>query len=190
MKLAEKQAEFLRVLAETGSAVQARRAVGVGSRAVRKWQEDESFLDAYNEAIEIAQDAIRAKVREMALGGSEPMLALSMRVIEPALRPAGNQVAVGVQVNGAGGGDDFSRRLARVAKMSDEELLAEIRRIQDDIEMRLGPGQLAADIVDADVVEASEASPPPVEEVRVIERASAAPAGSGDAAEPSVEGLI
>lgn len=88
--------EFIRVLTESGSAVQARRVVGVAGRTVRKWMEDEAFLDQYNDAVETAQDAIRRKVREMALAGSEPMLALSLKVIEPALRPAATNVAVAV----------------------------------------------------------------------------------------------
>lgn len=91
--------EFLRVLAETGSAVQARRAVGATSRAVRKWFADPAFEEQYNDALEAANDAIRAKVREMALAGETSMLALSMKVIEPALRPAGTSVAL--QVNTA-----------------------------------------------------------------------------------------
>jgi len=175
------RAEFLRVLAETGSPVQARRAVGVGSRAVRKWCEDEAFLEAYNEAIEVAQDAIRAKVREMALAGSESMLALSMKVIEPVLRRQ-SAVNVGVRVNGAGAGDDFAaRRRARVAKMSDAELLAEMRRLQGDIEMRLASEQLpAADIVDVQAIEPVELPAP----------AGAAPAAPGEAAGPSAEDLI
>ena len=173
------RAEFLRVLAETGSPVQARRAVGVGSRAVRKWCEDEAFLEAYNEAIEVAQDAIRAKVREMALAGSEPMLTLSMRVIEPALQPKASQVAVGVKVNT--GNSVESRRAARFAQMSDAELLAEMRRLQGDIEMRLASEQLpAADIVDVQAIEPVELPAP----------AGAAPAAPGEAAGPSAEGLV
>ncbi len=137
----ERRAEFLRVLAETGSPVQARRAVGVASRTVRQWQEDESFLDRYNDAIEVAQDAIRAKVREMALAGSEPMLSLSMKVIEPALRPA-SSVNVGVQVNSA------AER--RIAQLSDEELLERGEAIIRDVQMRaLGLPQPAGDVVDA-----------------------------------------
>jgi hypothetical protein len=170
------RAEFLRVLAETGSPVQARRAVGVGSRAVRKWCEDEAFLEAYNEAIEVAQDAIRAKVREMALGGETSMLTLSMKVIEPALRPAGNQVAV--QVN-AGSAE------ARLAKLPDDQLIERARQILDDTALRQ---QAGIDVVD--VVEAPEASQPLVGEVAAAEPASAAPGGSGNAAEPSAEDLI
>lgn len=178
-KLQERQAEFLRVLAETGSPVQARRAVGVGSRAVRKWSEDEAFLEAYNEAIEVAQDAIRAKVREMALAGSEPMLALSMKVIEPALQPKGSQVAVGVQLNGAGAGDEFARKRARLRAMSDAELLAELRRFQADLEMRLP--EAIVDVVDVEAIEGPGAGQLPD---------AAAPGGSGEAEGPSAEDLI
>jgi len=148
------RAEFLRVLAETGSPVQARRAVGVGSRAVRKWCDDATFLEAYNEAIEVAQDAIRAKVREMALAGSEPMLALSMKVIEPALQPKGSQVAVGVKVNA--GHSVESRRAARIAAMSDEELVAEINRIVGDARMRIEAQQKPqGQIVDVEAISVS-----------------------------------
>lgn len=170
------RAEFLRVLAETGSRVQARRAVGVGSRAVRKWCEDEAFLEAYNEALDVAHDAIRAKVREMALAGDTSMLALSMKVIEPALRPAGNQVAV--QVN-AGSAE------ARFAKLPDDQLIERARQILDDTALRR---QAGIDVVD--VVEAPEASQPLVGEVAATEAASASPGGSGSAAEPSAEDLI
>lgn len=54
------------------------------------------------------------------------MLALSMKVIEPALRPS-SSVQVGVQVNG---------QSARTAKLSDEELLERVAQIQRDVEMR------------------------------------------------------
>lgn len=170
------RAEFLRVLAETGSPVQARRAVGVGSRAVRKWCEDEAFLEAYNEALDVAQDAIRAKVREMALAGDTSMLTLSMKVIEPALRPAGNQVAV--QVN-AGSAE------ARLAKLPDDQLIERARQILDDTALRQ---QAGIDVVD--VVEAPEASALPAEGAMVIEPDSSAPAGSGEAEGLSAEDLI
>lgn len=151
------RAEFLRVLAETGSPVQARRAVGVGSRAVRKWCEDEAFLEAYNEALDVAHDAIRAKVREMALAGDTSMLALSMKVIEPALRPAGNQVAV--QVN-AGSAE------ARFAKLPDDQLIERARQILEDTRMRQ---EVAAGIVDVEAVEAPggsyEAAEPSAEDL-------------------------
>lgn len=95
----QRQAEYLRIVCETGSLVQARRRVGVTSKTVANWRLDPDFVEAVQDALDVANDAIRAKVREMALAGSEPMLALSMKVIEPALRPVGAQVAVGVKVD-------------------------------------------------------------------------------------------
>lgn len=170
--------EFIRVLAESGSAVQARRVVGITSRTVRKWMEDEEFLDRYNDAVETAQDAIRAKVREMALAGSEPMLALSMKVIEPSLRPRG--VQVGVQVNGAAGEPDRSPEAL-------EELAAKLRKIFAEAEMRgedpvaflLGPD---ADVVN---VEALPAPSPASASQRLGEGV-----GASDDAERAVEATV
>ncbi|MCZ2098078.1 MAG: hypothetical protein LC121_17780 [Anaerolineae bacterium] len=174
---AQRQAEYLRVVSETGSMVQARRKVGVTSKTVANWRLDSDFVAAVEEALEESADAIRAKVREMALAGDTSMLALSMKVIEPALRPAGNQVAV--QVN-AGSAE------ARLAKqLPDDQLIERARQILDDTALRR---QAGIDVVD--VVEAPEASQPLVGEVAATEAASASPGGSGSAAEPSAEDLI
>lgn len=173
---AQRQAEYLRVVSETGSMVQARRKVGVTSKTVANWRLDSDFVAAVEEALEESADAIRAKVREMALAGDTSMLALSMKVIEPALRPAGNQVAV--QVN-AGSAE------ARFAKLPDDQLIERARQILDDTALRR---QAGIDVVD--VVEAPEASQPLVGEVAATEAASASPGGSGSAAEPSAEDLI
>jgi len=175
----QRQAEYLRIVSETGSLVQARRRIGVTSKTVADWRRDPDFVEAVQDALDVANDAIRAKVREMALAGSESMLTLSMRVIEPALQPKGSQVAVGVKVNT--GHSVESRRAARFAQMSDAELLAEIRRLQGDIEMRLGSEQLpAADIVDVQAIQSVELPAP----------ASVASGGPGEAAAPSAEDLI
>lgn len=173
---AQRQAEYLRVVSETGSMVQARRKVGVTSKTVANWRLDSDFVAAVEEALEESADAIRAKVREMALAGDTSMLALSMKVIEPALRPAGNQVAV--QVN-AGSAE------ARFAKLPDDQLIERARQILDDTALRR---QAGIDVVD--VVEAPEASQPLVGEVAATEAASASPGRSGSAAEPSAEDLI
>ncbi len=173
---AQRQAEYLRVVSETGSMVQARRKVGVTSKTVANWRLDSDFVAAVEEALEESADAIRAKVREMALAGDTSMLALSMKVIEPALRPAGNQVAV--QVN-AGSAE------TRFAKLPDDQLIERARQILDDTALRR---QAGIDVVD--VVQAPEASALPAEGAMVIEPDSSAPAGSGDAAEPSAEDLI
>lgn len=198
-RLQEKQAEFLRVLRETGSAVKAREAVGVGSRAVRKWQEDASFLDQYNDAVDVANDAIRGKVREMALEGSESMLALSMKVIEPALRPAGTQVAVGVQVNGR------DPQAARIAAMSDDEKLVAVVQTFEELSLRgeLPPPLLArlralpepaqalkyqsADVIDVEPVEPAGAT---IEVGEDAEHTVPVEAPSGPEKGPSVEDLL
>ena len=176
-KLQERQAEFLRVLAETGSAVKARRAVGVGSRAVRKWCEDEVFLEAYNEAIEAARDAVVQKSRELALAGSESQLNLWMKLAHAELRP-GTNLAVGVQVNG-------TDPQARFERLPDDQLIERARQILDDTALRR---QAGIDVVD--VVEAPEASALPVGRAPATEPASAAPAGSGEAADLSAEDLV
>lgn len=177
MKLAERQAEFLRVLVETGSEVKARRAVDVGGRAVRKWQEDPEFLDRFNDAVAAARDAVVQKSRELALAGSESQLNLWMKLAHAELRP-GTNLAVGVQVNG-------TDPQARFERLPDDQLIERARQILDDTALRR---QVGIDVVD--VVEAPEASQPLVGEVAAAEPASAAPGGSGNAAEPSAEDLI
>lgn len=176
-KLQERQAEFLRVLADTGSAVKARRAAGVGSRAVRKWCEDEVFLEAYNEAIEAARDAVVQKSRELALAGSESQLNLWMKLAHAELRP-GTNLAVGVQVNG-------TDPQARFAKLPDDQLIERVRRILDDDALRR---QAGIDIVD--VVEAPGGALLPDERVQATEPASEAPEGSGESGGLSAEDLI
>lgn len=140
--LQERQAEFLRVLAQTGSAVQARRAVGVGSRAVRKWQEDETFLDAYNEAIEIARDAVVQKSREMALAGSDTQLSLWMKLAHAELRPASTQVAVGVKVDA---------RQAELESLPPDQVVERLNRVMRHARMRAA-AEPAGGAVDVEVV--------------------------------------
>lgn len=147
----QRQGEYLRIVSGTGSLVQARRRIGVTSKTVADWRRDPNFAEAVQDALDVANDAIRAKVREMALAGSEPMLALSMKVIEPALQPKGSQVAVGVKVNA--GHSVESRRAARAAAMSDEELVAKINRIVGDARMRIEAGKkLQGQIVDVQAI--------------------------------------
>lgn len=171
----QRQAEYLRIVSETGSPVQARRQIGVTSKTVANWRLDPTFVEAVQDALDVAHDAIRAKVREMALAGDTSMLALSMKVIEPALRPTGNQVAV--QVN-AGSAE------ARFAKLPDDQLIERARQILDDARLRQSA------VIDVDVVQAPEASALPAEGVMVIEPDSAAPAGSGEADGLSAEDLL
>lgn len=131
-RLQEKQAEFLRVLRETGSAVKAREAVGVGSRAVRKWQEDESFLDQYNDAVEAARDAVVQKSRAMALEGDSAQVSLWMKVVHAELRPSSAvNVAVGVRTGG------------RLANMTDDARAAKLNALLTDLQARQ-----SVDIVD------------------------------------------
>lgn len=134
----QRQETFLQVLAETGSVVRARRAAGVGGRAVRQWCEDGDFLDRYNDAVEAARDEVVQKARSMALEGSEPMLGLLVRAYTPELRPAGTQVAVGVKV---GGGSVEDARLRRLQAMTDEQLLAEFDRFHRDLQTRAEYGR-------------------------------------------------
>ena len=174
---AQRQAEYLRVVSETGSMVQARRKVGVTSKTVANWRLDSDFVAAVEEALEESADKIRQEIRRRAMeGGSDSLLALLAKTVHPELRPAGNQVAV--QVN-AGCAE------ARFAKLPDDQLIERARQILDDTALRR---QAGIDIVD--VVEAPEASQPLVGEVAAAEPASAAPGGSGNAAEPSAEDLI
>lgn len=174
---AQRQAEYLRVVSETGSMVQARRKVGVTSKTVANWRLDSDFVAAVEEALEESADKIRQEIRRRAMeGGSDSLLALLAKTVHPELRPAGNQVAV--QVN-AGSAE------ARFAKLPDDQLIERARQILDDTALRR---QAGIDVVD--VVEAPEASQPLVGEVAATEPASAAPGGSGNAAEPSAEDLI
>lgn len=174
---AQRQAEYLRVVSETGSMVQARRKVGVTSKTVANWRLDSDFVAAVEEALEESADKIRQEIRRRAMeGGSDSLLALLAKTVHPELRPAGNQVAV--QVN-AGSAE------ARFAKLPDDQLIERARQILDDTALRR---QAGIDVVDA--VEAPEASQPLVGEVVATEAASAAPGGSGSAAEPSAEDLI
>ena len=119
----ERQLVYLQVLADTASAVKARAAARVGRRQVSNWERDELFADAAAEALETAQGAIRDKVRELALAGDQQMLALSMKVIEPALQS--KPVQVGVQVNGG-----------RHAQLDDVDLVERARRIVYDHDLR------------------------------------------------------
>lgn len=175
---AQRQAEYLRVVSETGSMVQARRKVGVTSKTVANWRLDSDFVAAVEEALEESADKIRQEIRRRAMeGGSDSLLALLAKTVHPELRPAGNQVAV--QVN-AGSAE------ARLAKqLPDDQLIERARQILDDTALRR---QAGIDVVD--VVEAPEASQPLVGEVAATEAASASPGGSGSAAEPSAEDLI
>lgn len=138
---AERQETFLRVLAETGSEVKARRAAGVVGRTVRLWQEEEAFLDAFNDALAVARDAVVQKSRELALSGVESQLGLWMKLAHVELRPSSSvQVAV---VNGGAS--------ARVARLSDDELLERARQISRDHELRQeGPYAPAGDVIDVD----------------------------------------
>jgi len=144
----ERRDEFLRVLAATGSAVKARNAVGVTSRTVRKWQEDEAFLDGYNDAVEQARDEVVQKSRAMALEGNESQVSLWMKIAHTELRPASSvNVAVGVRTGAE----------RRLAEMSDEDLLATGARIVADAQMRaILP---AGAVIDADPVPASLPAP-------------------------------
>jgi len=181
----QRQAEYLRIVSETGSLVQARRRVGVTSKTVANWRLDPDFVEAVQDALDVANDAIRAKVREMALAGSESMLALSMKVIEPVLRP---QSAVNVGVGVKVGSSVENRRGARIAAMSDEELVAEVNRIVGDAQMRIeARQQLQGSIVDAEVV---EPLPAPSEKVNTADRSAGAPGGPGEAAGPSLDDLL
>lgn len=174
---AQRQAEYLRVVSETGSMVQARRKVGVTSKTVANWRLDSDFVAAVEEALEESADKIRQEIRRRAMeGGSDSLLALLAKTVHPELRPAGNQVAV--QVN-AGSAE------ARFAKLPDDQLIERARQILDDTALRQ---QAGIDVVD--VVEAPEASQPLVGEVAATEAASASSGGSGSAAEPSAEDLI
>lgn len=180
MKRAERQAEFLRVLEETGSEVKARRAADVGGRAVRRWQEDPEFLDRFNDAIAAARDAVVQKSRELALAGSESQLNLWMKLAHAELRP-GTNLAVGVQVNG-------TDPQARFAKLPDDQLIERVRQILEDTRMRQ---EVAAGIVDVvDVVEAPGGALLPDERVQATEPASEAPGGSGESGGLSAEDLI
>lgn len=173
----QRQAEYLRVVSETGSMVQARRKVGVTSKTVANWRLDSDFVAAVEEALEESADKIRQEIRRRAMeGGSDSLLALLAKTVHPELRPAGNQVAV--QVN-AGSAE------ARFAKLPDEALMERARAILDDTALRR---QAGIDVVD--VVQAPEASALPAEAVRGIEPDSAAPAGSGEAEGLSAEDLI
>ena len=156
MSKADRQAEYLRAVAETGSLVQARRRVGVGSKTVAEWRRDPEFCEAVQDAVDVANDAIRAKVREMALDGDTSMLTLSMRVIEPALRPQ-SSVNVGVQVD--------SRR----QQLTPDELWAKVEKIREE---RIVRGEILPDNPDdprwrqigvGSVVEAEVVVPPPTE---------------------------
>lgn len=156
----QRQAEYLRIVSETGSLVQARRRVSVTSKTVANWRLDPDFVEAVQDALDVANDAIRAKVRELALAGDTSMLALSMKVIEPVLRP---QSAVNVGVGVKVGSSVEDRRAARIAAMSDEELVAEVNRIVGDARMRVeARQQLPRPIVEVGVISVSAESPKPV----------------------------
>jgi hypothetical protein len=147
----QRQAEYLRIVSETGSLVQARRRIGVTSKTIANWRLDPDFVEAVQDALDVANDAIRAKVREIALAGETSMLALSMKVIEPVLRPQ-SAVTVGLGVRVGSSVED--RRAARISAMSDDELVAEVKRILGDAQMRIeARPQLQGPIVDAEVVE-------------------------------------
>lgn len=143
----QRQAEYLRIVEETGSQVQARRRIGVTSKTIANWRADPEFVERLQDALDIANDAIRAKVREMALAGSEPMLALSMKVIEPALRPASTNVAVGVKVDA---------RQAELEKLPPEQIVARINRMVADARMRAAAlPEPSDDAIDVEVVPAA-----------------------------------
>lgn len=169
----QRQAEYLRIVSETGSLVQARRRIGVTSKTVADWRRDPDFVEAVQDALDVANDAIRAKVREMALAGSESMLTLSMRVIEPALQPRAAQVALGVQVNNA--------QASRAAKMSDVQKVEWINRLRDDIALR------RSQVVDAEVV---EPLPAPSEGMDAPDHSAGVPGDLGEAAGPSLDDLL
>lgn len=140
-----RQAEYLRIVEETGSPVQARRRLGLTSRTIGSWRADPDFVERLQDAVDVANDAIRAKVRSLALEGDTSMLALSMKVIEPALRPSSAvNVAVGVRT----GGPDL-------AKLDDAALIERANQILADVQMR--QQALLPDVVDAEVVQASPA---------------------------------
>jgi len=181
----QRQAEYLRIVSEAGSLVQARRRIGVTSKTVADWRRNPDFAEAVQDALDVANDAIRAKVREMALAGDTSMLTLSMKVIEPVLRP---QSAVNVGVGVRVGSSVEDRRATRVAAMSDEELVAEVNRIVGDAQMRIEAGEkLQGRIVDAEVLEPLPAAS---EEIDTHDRSAGAPGGPSDAAAPSVEELL
>lgn len=71
---------------------------------------------------------------ELALAGDTSMLTLSMKVIEPVLR---SQSAVNVGVGVKVGSSVQDRRAARIAAMSDKELVAEVNRIVGGARMRI-----------------------------------------------------
>lgn len=147
---AQRQAEYLRVVSETGSMVQARRKVGVTSKTVANWRRDSDFVAAVEEALEESADKIRQEIRRRAMeGGSDSLLALLAKTVHPELRPAGNQVAV--QVN-AGSAE------TRFAKLPDEQLIERARQILDDARLR---EEVAATVVDVEPIELP--APKPVE---------------------------
>lgn len=145
MSKTERRALYLQIVEQTGSLVQARKRLGLTSRTIGEWRRDPDFVEQVQDALDVSQDAIRAKVREMALAGSEPMLALSMKVIEPALRPQ-SSIAVGIQVGSAE---------RRVSQMTDAELLDRARQITRDAELRaLGLPQPTGDVIDVEALPA------------------------------------
>lgn len=159
-----RQLHYLEVLAKTGSQVQARKAAGVTTKTVGNWRGDEEFLGAVDEAIEAANDAIRAKVREMALAGETSMLTLSMKVIEPALRPAGTNVAL--QVN--------AMQAAQMPELEATAMAEQLNRLLGDLQARVEP--LPEPAVD----------PGPVIEVpAAAQEGSGAPLASGEGLDPS-----
>lgn len=134
----QRQGEYLRIVAETGSLVQARRRVGVTSKTVANWRVDPEFVEAAQDALDVAHDAIRAKVRELALAGDGPMLALSMKVIEPALQARATQVAVGVKVG------------RESPDLGDAEMVARINTLIRDVRMRQAHALPAPAVVDVE----------------------------------------
>lgn len=124
-----KQEQYLAELARTGSAVHARRAVGITRRQVSNWEADEAFAEAAAEAQELANAEILAKARAQAMAGDTSLLGVWMRALIPALRPQ-SSVNVGVQVD--------SRR----QHMTPDELWAKVEKIREE---RIVRGEILPD---------------------------------------------
>lgn len=138
-----KQQQYLAELARTGSAVHARRAVGITRRQVSNWEQDEAFAEAAAEAQELANAEILSKAREQAMAGDTSLLSTWMRALIPALRPQ-SSVQVGVAVGHS-----------RAAQLSDEALIAKAQRVLEDVALResLQTRRMGAGgVVDAEVL--------------------------------------
>lgn len=145
----ETQKQYLTTLAESGSAVKAQRAAGVGRRALSNWRRDEDFAEAEAAALDAANDALLQRAREVAMQGDTRLLSTWMRALIPALRPANSvNVAVGVNQQAALISDEDAQVTA--TKLND--LLAQLQaRVEPRPLPAVDPGPIE-DAVDPDAI--------------------------------------